>query len=96
MCAIRRALAELRLAATTQPRFPALLDDGRFTPTPTARPRQAFPDNSAYDGLLSSFIIAAAWSSSRATRSSDRRNATCLVAALDSGVDIFFLTRPTA
>ena len=53
MCAIRRAVAELRLAANPQPHFPALLDDGRFTPTPKARPRQAFPHDTAYDGLLS-------------------------------------------
>ena len=57
MCAIRRAMAELRLAANPQPHFPALLDDGRFTPTPSARPRQPFPHVTAYDGLLSATVL---------------------------------------
>jgi len=57
MCATRRAWAELRLAATLQPHFPAPLDHGRFTPTPTARPRQAFPVNNAYDGPISLLTV---------------------------------------
>ena len=57
MCAIRRALAELRLPSTPHPHFSALLDHGASPRLPAPLLPNPFSDDTAYDGLFSADVL---------------------------------------